>query len=87
MARAYPVGSPNHDRYAQFGTDALTTAVFEIIISGTLGSLMVRWLSPLLLKAVRLAQTAGQSRSLSVLRLRASVAPAGSLLAEHHESA
>ena len=53
VARAYPVGSPNHDRYTQYGTDALTTAVFEIIISGTLGSLMVRWLSPLLLKPVR----------------------------------
>jgi hypothetical protein len=53
VARAYPVGSPNYERYTQYGTDALTTAVFEIIISGTLGSLMVRWLSPLLLKAVR----------------------------------
>jgi NhaP-type Na+/H+ or K+/H+ antiporter len=50
VARAYPVGSLDHDRYVQFGTDALTTAVFEIIISGTLGCLMVRWLSPLLLK-------------------------------------
>lgn len=58
VARAYPVGSPNHDRYTQYGTDALTTAVFEIIISGTLGSLMVRWLSPLLLKAVRLVHAA-----------------------------
>jgi hypothetical protein len=44
----------------QFGTDALTTAVFEIIISGTLGCLMVRWLSPLLLKLVRLVHASGQ---------------------------
>lgn len=65
VARAYPVGSPNHDRYTQYGTDALTTAVFEIIISGTLGSLMVRWLSPLLLKPVRLAGYAGSRSPLS----------------------
>ena len=61
VARAYPVGSPNHDRYTQWGTDALTTAVFEIIISGTLGSLMVRWLSPLLLKPVRVVHMPGNA--------------------------
>lgn len=55
VARAYPVGSPKHAAYTQWGTDALTTAVFEIIISGTMGSLLVRWLSPFLLKPVRRA--------------------------------
>ena len=50
--RAYPIGTPKHTQYAGYAQDALTTAVFEIIISGTLGSLMVRWLSPLLLKRV-----------------------------------
>jgi hypothetical protein len=50
VARAYPPGSPNHEEYTQWGQDALTTAVFEIIISGTLGCLLVRWLTPFLLK-------------------------------------
>lgn len=53
VARAYPVGSPKHEQYTQWGQDALTTAVFEIIISGTLGCLLVRWLTPFLLKTVR----------------------------------
>lgn len=53
VARAYPVGSPDYTEYTQFGMDALTTAVFEIINSGTLGCLLVRWLSPFLLKRVR----------------------------------
>lgn len=48
-ARAYPPGNPQHKKYQQWGSDALTTSVFEILISGTLGSLLVHWLSPLLL--------------------------------------
>lgn len=47
---AYPVGSPLHAQYRQWGEDALTTAVFEILISGTLGCLLVRWFSPVLLQ-------------------------------------
>ena len=53
--KAYPVGSPNYAQYHQWATDALTVAVFEVIISGTLGCLLVRWLSPLLLTQVRAA--------------------------------
>lgn len=49
IQRAYPVGSPQRAEYLAYGQDMLTTAVFEILISGTLGSLLVRWLSPLLL--------------------------------------
>lgn len=49
---AYPVGSPLHAQYRQWGEDALTTAVFEILISGTLGCLLVRWFSPVLLQQV-----------------------------------
>lgn len=48
-ARAYPPGNPQHDKFQQWGSEALTTSVFEILISGTLGSLLVHWLSPLLL--------------------------------------
>ena len=51
--RAYPPGSPNYVQYHQWATDALTVAVFEVIISGTLGCLLVRWLSPLLLTQAR----------------------------------
>ena len=46
---AYPVGSPDRAEYVRWGQDALTISVFEIIISGTLGSLLIRWLPPLLL--------------------------------------
>ena len=53
--RAYAPGTAKHTLYAGYAQDVLTTAVFEIIISGTLGCLMVRWLSPLLLKQVPLA--------------------------------
>jgi hypothetical protein len=49
VEKAYPVGNPNRAKYVRWGQDALTTSVFEIIISGTLGSLLIRWLSPLLL--------------------------------------
>ena len=53
--KAYPPGSPNYAQYHQWATDALTVAVFEVIISGTLGCLLVRWLSPLLLSQVHAA--------------------------------
>lgn len=49
VEKAYPVGNPDRAKYVRWGQDALTTSVFEIIISGTLGSLLIRWLSPLLL--------------------------------------
>ena len=49
VEKAFPVGNPNRAKYVRWGQDALTTSVFEIIISGTLGSLLIRWLSPLLL--------------------------------------
>ena len=52
VSKAYPPGSPNYAQYHQWATDALTVAVFEVIISGTLGCLLVRWLSPLLLTQV-----------------------------------
>ncbi len=55
VTKAYPVGSPQYAQYHTWATDALTTAVFEVIISGTLGCLLVRWLSPLLLPQVRRA--------------------------------
>ena len=53
VTKAYPVGSPEYAQYHAWATDALTTAVFEVIISGTLGCLLVRWLSPLLLPQAR----------------------------------
>ncbi len=52
IARAYPVGTPGRQEHVQWGVDAQVTAVFEILISGTLGCLMVRWLSPKLLPQV-----------------------------------
>ena len=52
IARAYPAGTPGREEHVQWGVDAQVTAVFEILISGTLGCLMVRWLSPKLLPQV-----------------------------------
>lgn len=40
-------------RYTEFATDALTIAVFEILIAGTLGTLLIRFFAPLLLDKVR----------------------------------
>lgn len=57
IARAYPVGTPGRERYVQWGVDAQVTAVFEILISGTLGCLMVRWITPKLLKQVNTASS------------------------------
>ena len=39
-------------RYTEFATDALTIAVFEILIAGTLGTLLIRFFAPLLLDKV-----------------------------------
>lgn len=73
-ARAYPPDNPQHAKFKQWGTYALTTSVFEIIISGTLGSLMVRWLSPLLLPVVGVPPPLGQ---LSYYMAVATVAASG----------
>ena len=43
-------------RYKEFATDALTIAVFEILIAGTLGTLLIRFFAPLLLEKVQHAQ-------------------------------
>lgn len=43
-------------RYTGFATEALTIAVFEILIAGTLGTLLIRLFAPLLLKKVQHAQ-------------------------------
>ena len=39
-------------RYTGFATEALTIAVFEILIAGTLGTLLIRFFAPLLLEKV-----------------------------------
>lgn len=40
-------------RYTGFATEALTIAVFEILIAGTLGTLLIRFFAPLLLEKVQ----------------------------------
>lgn len=40
-------------RYSGFATVALTIAVFEILIAGTLGTLLIRFSAPLLLEKVQ----------------------------------
>ncbi len=40
-------------RYSGFATEALTIAVFEILIAGTLGTLLIRFFAPKLLDRVK----------------------------------
>ena len=55
------MGTPEYIENYRWAEDALTVSVFEIIISATLGCLLIRWFSPLLLEKVR---TAGCNPSL-----------------------
>lgn len=54
VTAAYPAGSNEAVRYGAFATEALTIAVFEILIAGTLGTLLIRFFAPKLLDKVTL---------------------------------
>ena len=51
------MGTSDYTKYYRWGEDALTVGGFEIIISATLGCLLIRWFSPLLLDKVRADST------------------------------
>lgn len=50
---AYQANSVEGVRYGGYATDALTIAVFEILIAGTLGTLLIRFFAPRLLDKVQ----------------------------------
>lgn len=50
---AYQPKSAEGIRYGGYATDALTIAVFEILIAGTLGTLLIRFFAPKLLDKVQ----------------------------------
>lgn len=62
--RADPTGD-EAIRYSGFATVALTIAVFEILIAGTLGTLLIRFSAPLLLEKVQ-CPLAGPSHCYSI---------------------
>lgn len=49
MITKHKQGDPDYESWLGWGQDILTTGVFAIIICGTLGTLMVFWLAPVLL--------------------------------------
>ena len=50
---AYSPSSEQGIRYGGYATEALTIAVFEILIAGTLGTLLIRFFAPKLLDKVK----------------------------------
>jgi hypothetical protein len=60
MIQALTAGRPDHDVWLRWGQEILTTGVFAIIICGTLGTLMVFVMAPILLNK---EEVGGQSAS------------------------
>lgn len=48
-----PRSSPDYAKNQRWAEDALVTSIFCIIICGTLGTILIRWLAPYLLEKVR----------------------------------
>lgn len=51
--RAYSPNDPRYAEYRRYGEDALVTSVFCILICGSIGTLLIRWFSGILLDKVR----------------------------------
>ena len=49
-----PKGTPKYAQYSRWAEDALVTAIFCILICGSLGTVLIRWFSGFLLDKARL---------------------------------
>ncbi|KAK9810538.1 hypothetical protein WJX72_012364 [[Myrmecia] bisecta] len=50
VVAAYKPGTPEYVEYHKWAEDALTIAVFCILICGSIGTILIKWLSPYLLE-------------------------------------